>query len=54
VARGYDPDVSADTLKSAYDALVLGDPAPLLAVMDEDVLWTARRNPWRFWRPPPS
>lgn len=51
---GYDSDVSADALKGAYDALVHGDPEPLVALMDDEMLWTGRSSPWRFWRPAPS
>ena len=47
--------VSADALRSAYDALVHGDAEPLVALMDDELLWTGRSSsPWRFWRPAPS
>jgi hypothetical protein len=46
--------MSADMLRSAYEALVLGDVEPLVALMDGDLLWTGRSSPWRFWRAPPS
>lgn len=46
--------MSADALKGAYDALVHGDPEPLVALMDDELLWTGRGTPWRFWRPAPS
>jgi len=46
------PDVSADALRQAYEALASGDPDPLVALMSDDMTWNARKRPLRFWKPP--
>jgi ketosteroid isomerase-like protein len=46
--------VAIDAVRVAYDALGQGDVEPLVALMDESMVWHGRRHRWRFWRPPPS
>jgi ketosteroid isomerase-like protein len=46
--------MSAERLRAAYEALLAGDPDPLVALMSDDMLWRGRKSgPW-FWRPAPS
>ena len=46
--------VENDAVSAAYTALRRGDVEPLVALMDERMVWRGRRRGWRFWRPPPS
>ena len=46
--------VSADPIRSAYEALGQGDPEPLVSLMSEEMEWRGRKRGWRFWEPPPS
>jgi ketosteroid isomerase-like protein len=46
--------MSADTIRSAYEALGHGNPEPLVSLMSEDVEWRGRKRSWRFWEPVPS
>jgi ketosteroid isomerase-like protein len=46
--------MSAEALKSAYEALAVGDVEPLVSLMSEDMMWRGQRSGWRFWQPVPS
>ena len=46
--------MTADALRSAYEALLRGEPDPLVSLMSDDMVWFGRRHGWRFWRPVPS
>jgi hypothetical protein len=46
--------VGVDTIRDAYDALGTGDVGPLVALIDEQMVWRGRRQGWRFWQPVPS
>ena len=46
--------MSTDSIRSAYEALVEGDPEPLVALMREDMEWRGRKHSWRFWKAAPS
>lgn len=53
-SRSYDFAMSTDSIRSAYEALVEGDPEPLVALMREDMEWRGRKHSWRFWKAAPS
>jgi len=46
--------VSADGIRSAFEALGEGDVEPLVALIDPAMEWRGRRRLPRFWRPAPS
>jgi hypothetical protein len=46
--------MSTGAIRSAYEALLTGDPDPLVSLMSADMVWRGRKNAWRFWQPPPS
>ena len=46
--------MSAEPLRGAYEALVAGDPEPLVSLMSDDMVWRGQRSTWRFWQPVPS
>jgi len=45
--------MSADTIRTAFEALTARDVEPLVALMDPGLEWRGRRT-WRFWKPAPS
>lgn len=52
--RAYNPGMSADGVRAAYEALAQGDVEPLVSLMSDDMLWQGRKRPLRFWQPVPS
>jgi hypothetical protein len=47
-------EVSADSIRVAYDALAEGDVEPLVALIHPEMDWRGPRRLSRLWRPPPS
>jgi ketosteroid isomerase-like protein len=45
--------MSADTIRTAFEALGAGDAEPLVALMHPQMEWRGRRT-WRFWKPAPT
>jgi len=45
--------MSADTIRTAFEALGVRDVEPLGALMHPELEWRGRRA-WRFWKPVPS
>ena len=48
------PKVSADPIRTAYEALMTGDVDPLVSLIHPDMEWRGRRKLSRFWQQPPS
>ena len=46
--------MSADLVRSAYEALAQEDPEPLVSLMSDDMVWTGSKSSWRFWQPAPA
>ena len=45
--------MSADTIRTAFEALRARDAEPLVALMHPQMEWRGRRT-WRVWKPVPS
>ncbi len=45
--------MSADTVRTAFEALGARDAEPLVALVHPEMEWRGRRT-WRFWKPVPS
>ena len=45
--------MSADSIRSAFEALGARDVEPLVRLMHPDLEWRGRRT-WRLWKTPPS
>jgi ketosteroid isomerase-like protein len=46
--------MSADSIRTAYDALMTGDVEPLVSLIHPDMTWRGRRRLMRLWKRPPS
>jgi ketosteroid isomerase-like protein len=46
--------MSADSIRTAYDALMTGDVEPLVSLVHPDMTWRGRRRLMRLWKRPPS
>jgi hypothetical protein len=47
-------NMSADSIRTAYDALMTGDVEPLVSLVHPDMTWRGRRRLMRLWKRPPS
>jgi hypothetical protein len=45
--------MSADTIRTAFEALGARDVEPFVGLMHPQMEWRGRR-PWQFWKPVPS
>lgn len=47
-------DVTTDSIRTAYEALAVGNVEPLVALIHPKMEWRGRRRLARLWQPPPS